>query len=297
MKNNVFFDETNGTTTTNANHIANLAKESYMTIESELEHMRFHKQVASLLDSDYEKTIFNGVGDISEVPSKLEQVAKLKSIIAWLREAIKEKELLIREAKARNEEEIANIIGIELPERPSKEAYPTFDKVLATLNIKTRNRYYWLDTLCSTIGKHIHQGGFFADARNELAHIVNNPRKIVGSGHETVIYTNIPTVDPQAVEVMFFKLQDTYRSTQAELNAIKHDVNEKVNAEIRRIDEEYVLATEDYNAKMRDAVSKIEQYRNNDVAAMQNLKIAIPDDLRDLYNKLSKLGKTKQNIL
>jgi hypothetical protein len=70
-------------------------------------------------------------------------------LIAWLRESIKAKERLIKEAENTSYEDY----GLEVPERPERAEYITEDDVIGMWSIKQRNRYYYLDTLCATIGQ------------------------------------------------------------------------------------------------------------------------------------------------
>lgn len=292
MENNVFFDA-NGITTTSANHISNLAKESYMSIEKELSQIRFYTTKASLIDSNEEKVLRVGTENIDWIPEKLEEVARLKSLIAWFREAIKEKERLVREAKNKDSFETARELGIEVPEKPVREPYPSWDDMVAEWNIKTRNRYFWLDTQCSTIGKYIHPDGYLAVAREIFSDTIQNPCKLNGAGRDAILYTSEPTVSPESVDELYFSLQDKYRSYQAELNSMKHDIETKINTETSRIDSEYVKAMEEYNAAIREIMAKAQKYHNERLEETQSLKIAIPDNLKDTYKKLSELGKKK----
>lgn len=287
MENKVFFDA-NGITTTSANHISNLAKESYMAIEAELNNIRFCTTKISLMGSSDEKVLSKGVSDISDVPGKLKQIANLKSLIAWFREAIKEKERLVKVLNNTDDEELCVILGYELPTRPRKEAYPTIDELIDKMSIKERNRYYWLDTQCSTIGKYIHPNGYFANERKNLSDKKNNPFGLQGSGRDAILYSYIPTISVEYVDGMFFELQTQYREYQSELNSIKHTIQEQQNAEIFRIDAEYDSATKHYNAIMAEINNAIVAYRNKALRKIQSLKIAIPDALKDLYKSLSK---------
>ena len=292
MENNVFFDA-NGITTTSANYIANVAKESYKNIESELNNVRFYSTTVSLIGTSDEKLLSDGMTTLDGISDKLDEVAKLKSLIAWFREAIKEKERLIREAKNMTVLEDAKALGIDMPEKPVKESYPIWDEMVALWNIKTRNRYLWLDTQCSTIGKYIHPDGYFAGAREDLSKKIQNPRSMSGTGRDAIVYQSKPTISMEDVDELYFSLQDKYRSYQAELNSMKHDIETKINAEINRIDSEYVKAMEEYNAKMGDVIAKTQKFHNERLTEMQSLKIAIPDNLKETYKKLSELGKKK----
>ena len=89
----VFFAE-NGLTSTSANHIANLAKEAYQNLENELNSICFYTTKVSLLGTSTKEVLHYG-NQLIDV-TKLDKIAELKSLIAWLREAIKAKEQLTR---------------------------------------------------------------------------------------------------------------------------------------------------------------------------------------------------------
>lgn len=186
------------------------------------------------------------------------------------------------------DKDIISFLGLELPIHPVKEEYPTTDDIIDTLNIKQRNRYYWLDTQCSTIGKYIHPNGVFANERKELSNKKNHPNELNGSGRDAILYTYIPTISVKEIDDMFFSMQSEYREYQSELNSMKHDIQDKVNMEIFRIDSEYEHAVKAYNAKVEEINIAVNDYRYRKTVEIQSLKIAIPDNLKDLYKNLSK---------
>ena len=99
-KDKIFFSpENQGLTTTSANHIANLCKEAYMALEKELDEIQFVNSSVKLISSDSRNVLSEGITEVDSLQPKLLRIAQLKSLIAWLREAIKAKERLISEAK------------------------------------------------------------------------------------------------------------------------------------------------------------------------------------------------------
>ena len=85
-------------TATSANHISNLAKEAYERLEAKLENTSFIKETIQIIGSTAETTVkLSTAGLISLAPNVLEEIYEYKSLIAWLREAIKEKENLFKE--------------------------------------------------------------------------------------------------------------------------------------------------------------------------------------------------------
>ena len=290
-KDEIFFAPENYTgvqlTQTSANHTANMAKELYSTSESALNNMVFYTTKLSLLGSAEEKLLREGTSTVANISDTLKDIANLKSLIAWLREAIKAKERLISEAQCSGFDDY----GIEVPERPERAAYISKEDYIATLGIKERNRYYYLEAVCATIGQYIHPDGVYAQQRAALKKVIAEPNTVQGSGRDTLLYSKTPSLPLQEVEDTFMSLQNTYRSYQAELNSIKYQIEDAVNKDTAAKNIEYSKAIEDYNNKMAMLNAQLEEKRKQAVLAASNLKIIIPDSLKAIYERVNSLGK------
>jgi hypothetical protein len=212
MKKDFIFLGVNGLTSTSANFIANIAKEMYQEEETKLDNVRFYTTTISLIGSTEKHTISEGVNTTCDICPSLERIAKLKSLIAWLREGIKAKENLIKEVASATYKDYDMIP----PERPVKEDYITADDVIGTFRIKELNRYYHLETFCATIGKYIHNNGSFSKEREKLHKVIVEPHEVDGSGRDAILYTKKPSVHINEVEDTFMNLQQLYREYQAE---------------------------------------------------------------------------------
>ena len=286
-KDKIFFGES-GLTTTSANHIANLAKEIVNTLETSLEGIRFYDTRAGLLSNSNDNLISKGIDDLSNVETTLENIAKYKSLIAWLREAIKAKDRLIKEARLLENSEIAKTLGIELPDEPIRDEVLTEDSFVATWTIKKRNHFYYLGTLCAVIGGFIHPDGKFSKERAKLKDIINNPTVLRGEGRDAILWQYIPSMYQEDVDETFFALQTKYRAYQAELNTMRHEIELAIQGSQRNSDAKYNEERADYTNKMHDILSKIEAYRRDLIGKMQALKIVIPDSLKEVYREVNK---------
>lgn len=301
MKETIFFKE-QGLTSTSANHIANLAKEAYQELEKDLDSIMLYTTKASLISASDYKELRKGEDDsfVKEIESKLERIAKYKSLIAWLREAIKARIALKARVENYSTKEIADLIGAEYPKEPErKEAKSAIDAddYWATKTIKERNHYYQLETECAVLGKAIHPDGYLARARKRLFEVIKMPNEVRGSGRDTVIYTYIPTAKIETVEAVFFSLQKKHRAYQAELNKLKHECDLAVEADQHRYLEEEAQYSEEfrkeyaeYNQKMDELIVKVKQYRQKELERIAALKIVIPDSLKGIYNEITSLG-------
>jgi hypothetical protein len=285
-KDKIFFGEA-GLTTTSANYTANIAKEMYRGLEQELQAIVFYTTTVKLLDSSEINLIREGVTTVSDVKQKLQDIAQLKSLIAWLRESIKAKERLIKEAENTSYEDY----GLEVPERPERAEYITEDDVIGMWGIKQRNRYYYLDTLCATIGQYIHPDGTFAKEREQLQKILHEPHKVSGSGRDTLLYNYTSSVPTSEIEDTFMDLQQTYRGYQAELNSLKHQVQEAVQLDQATKNGQYSLELQNWQGQMAVIDAVLKEKRHQATVAAQNLKIIIPDSLKPIYEKVQKVGK------
>ncbi len=284
----VFFAE-NGLTSTSANHIANLAKEAYQNLENELNSICFYTTKVSLLGTSTKEVLQYGNQLIDT--TKLNRIAELKSLIAWLREAIKAKEQLTRNINKLELRGYCEMMGIEYPNRPVMEASLTESEYYDSLNIKARNRYYQLETQAAVLGKYIHQNSPYAIARESLAHKIANPKEVKGSGRDTLIYSYEPVASLNDVDKQFFELQNKYREIQAQLNAMKHECEIAINESEVKVQTEYSTAFNKYSLEMEELQNKLREYiiaENNRIKA---LKIVIPDSLKSIYEYVSTLGK------
>lgn len=287
MKKDMIFFGENGLTMTSANYIANLSKEYYMQIEMELDNVRFYSKSMSLIGSAVSQIISEGTDDVSKIQSKLDKVARLKSLIAWIREAVKAKSSLL--------DEVDNMgfvdFGIEVPETPDKPVYLTEDDIVSKWNIKQRNRYYYLETLCAQIGKYIHPSGVLSKERKAMYDSIHNPNYVSGDGRDAIVYSVKPSIDPVHIEDLFMELQNRHRECQAELNSMKHEIETLLENDKKDKDFEYNRQWNEYSNVMSELHSKLKVLKNEKVSEIQKLKIVIPDSLKPIYEEVSSLGK------
>lgn len=275
-KDEIFFAE-NGLTTTSANHIANIAKEKYQVLMKKLTGLEFYdSKVVSLIGSS-EAFLSEGITDLSNIKKDLLDIAKLKSLIAWLREAIKAKEALRQEA-------LSSTYNLVKPILPLEEDPITEEDVIGSWSIKKRNRYYYLDSVCATIGTYIHPGQPFAVARDNFTEKLSKPRKTSGSGRDMVIYTYTPSVSQEEVESTFMDLQETYRNYQSELNSLKYEIKETVKASKIDCMNKNNIAYATYSTEQQKYTNELALLREKEAARISHLKIVIPDALQDIYN-------------
>lgn len=294
-KNQIFFSQDGqGLSSTSANFVANNAKEAYQNIDSILENIQFYETTIKLLDSNAEAYLLEeGITSV-DFEKYLDEKAQLQSLIAWLREAIKAKEEITKSIRILTNEEIIEILNLECPIAPTKDAVLTEDEYLASLSVKERNRYYWLETLCSVYGKFVHPNGNYANARKKLSRVLQKPHVVSGSGKDITITKYTPTVSIDTVDEKFFELQQKYREYQAELNGMKHKMELAISASQDAADTKYQKEYALYSTKLNELNNECVIYKNQRLKEARDLKIIIPNDLQSVYQKVSQMGKEEK---
>lgn len=293
----VFLTKTGGITSTSANTLANWAKNAAYAAAVELASLTFVNTRVELINGENAKTVGIGSKDPARVGQLIERIAKLNSFNAWMREGIKAKENLLEELKDLDVEDYAKLKGIEMPKAPDYPERVVAQDVLDEMDIKKRNNYLRLEAFAAAYGKYVHSTsestGAVARARNELVEKIARPSNIEGSGRDSVIYSFAPSASLEDVEAMFDALQETQRSYEQQLNAIKYSVESEVNKRNAKAINEYNHALDTYHEEMKSLRSALNEHVIKERERIGRLKIVIPDDLKDTYEYLNSLGKEK----
>lgn len=287
-KDEIFFGK-EGLTSTEANHIANMAKE-YINTNSNMNLMFYNTSIETLNNQVITKT--NNKTSLKDLEEKLERMAKATSLISWLREAIKAKDRLILEMEALSLENYCIIKNIEYPKNPNAPLnILTDNEYYGSLPIKEREKYYTLEAFASVYGKFIHPKGDFITAKEKLVEVIQTPTKLGLNGNDTIIYNYEPLVSISYVEAVFFELQVKYRDVQAQLNKYKADCENAIKRDSIYKYNSYREALSKYQSAKALLETELSSYKAMETERIGKLKIIIPDDLKDIYSKISNLGK------
>jgi hypothetical protein len=217
----------------------------------------------------------------------LKEIYNLKSLIAWLREAIKEKENLFKANKLFESDEYLTL----MVNRPVRKAYLTEQDVIESWTVKEQEEYLSLETICAVIGKYIHPNGPLSRAKKDLSYRISHPIVTECSGRDTIVRRYQAVTTEEEVDALFFSLQNKHRELQAQLNGIKHKIEVTLREDMQKKDEEYKLELEAYHAKLAELREADKLTRIAKDKEIEALKIIIPNDLTAIYNSLAKLGK------
>lgn len=241
-----------------------------------------------------------GQTSIDFIKDDLEKSAEMNSFCAWVREAIKEKEGMIGKVSATMLDDWAESQGIGLPEQPKyPEALPspTEETIIKSWDINKRNKFLRLEAFASTYGKYIHPKGAFSKARKEVHAAENCPIYKEGSGRDLILYYQDPTIEVEKVDNMFMSLQDTYRSYEKELNALKAELKEEVNKlsntqeqEYREKMAEFKAKYDKYTSELGELRSRFNSWKTSEMERISKLKIALPKNLLDIFEEIRRQG-------
>jgi hypothetical protein len=293
----VFLTKAGGITSTSANTLANWAKNEAYAATIELASLTFVNTRVELINGENPKTVGIGAKDTARVGSLLEKIAKLNSFSAWMREGIKAKENLLRELNDLDVEDYAELKGTELPEEPDYPSTVKAEDILNEMDVKKRNNYLRLEAFAAAYGKYVHSTndstGAVARARNELAEKIARPTKVEGSGRDCVLYTYAPSASMAEVDEMFNALQETQRSYEQQLNAMKYSIESEVNKRNAKAHGEYNQTLATYHAEMKALREALHEYKIKERERIGRLKIVVPNELKETYEYLNSLGSEK----
>lgn len=294
--NNVFFKD-GFLTSTEAQNICNVANEVIARLTESINSVQFYNtSITSIVSSDNEVCAGRGTTDIAWIQDAIIKIGKYNSLIAWLKEAIKNKEEAIGEISAMCIQDWSEYKNYSMPKSPSRKATVTKEDVIRNLEATELNKYFTLQSKAAAIGKFIHGTGSISRAKIMLNKVVAEPNKISGAGRDTVIYRYTPSVKADDVDNMFLSLMSEHRNLNAQLNFIKAKAVEEANKQNIANEQEYQKArtaySKEYNDwldKTEDLQSRFNQYIITEKEKISKLKINVPDSLMETYKSIKAL--------
>lgn len=288
----VFFGE-NGLTSTAANHICNKAKELMKDKQSMLDNIRFYTTKVGLVSSDAQKVMSVGMDkDVSfdGYEYVITEIADVNAMIAWIKEGIKAKNNVIAQYKSMDEanaKEFEEETGLACPKLQERGKYLIAEDVIGTWSVDKRNKYYTLEALCSLLGKYIHPGGNFYQAKQQLDKVVANPVKIEGNGRDAMMFEYEPTKTSEEVKAEYAHLSSVLRHKEAELNQMKQEINDTVKDQNIEVDNEYNKSYSEYRVAYAQYNQEFANWIQKKQQIASKLKIHLPEGLMETYKAVS----------
>lgn len=290
-----------GITSTQANFLANIAKEMQEEAINSLNNVGFYDTYVSIIGQEGRQLM--SIGHTCDFLADLELVSFLNSFCAWVREAIKEKDAQMERVRHLDIDDYCEIHGIEkltAPICPNKPKDYTEEDIISKWDINKRYKYLKLEAFAATFGKYIHPAGAFAKARKDAHHVANVPLNHQGEGRDTIFFHRELNMDRDEIEETFMNLQSHYRSYEKELNYLKADLKESVTKLNHELHEQYVLAYEqwsaacnDYNENMIYMQQQLKDFKLQELDRVANLRITIPNELKEVFELVKKCSSAK----
>lgn len=288
-----FFD-TRGITSTSANHLANIAKETMEETKKFLDKMSLYSTDVTYIGATTKSRIKNSITreEFNSIADKVQSMCEFNTFISWVREAIKEKDRMMDVIKFLDFNDFLRLKGIELvkPDRPDDTEQ---SEILARMDIGNRFQYLKAEACAATYGQVIHPTKPLNHKRSELATLVNVPIELSGEGRDAIIYTHNFDFSIDEVDKLFFNLQDTYRTYEKTLNSFKFNIKKLILQEDTKRRTEYEEKYNEYDSKRDTLYNEFKDWKDGQVAEISQLKVVIPDSLKSVYEKLEKIGKAK----
>ena len=296
--NDIYFGE-EGMTSTSAQHVSAMANVMVQDTKQHLMGLRLYEKSIRVI-GDVECKVEKVNNTLPEISDGVKQICKANALIAWLREAVKEREKAQQYVQDMTLDKWMELEGIEKPTSPQPPMMPKinfqdYNTILETgLTVKEYNRFVELNSALAVYGEMIHDKGLLTRQKNELARILQNPTEVKESGRDTIITTYKVDVNIGVdLDKLYTELQSEYRKLQAEKNGIEAKFSNMAMAYQTRKMEEWKAAKAQYdrdltrvNSELVGIQTRMQEWKKQRLEELAALKIIIPNDLKALYKSL-----------
>ena len=296
VMNDIYFGE-EGLTSTSANHVSAMANVMVNDLKQHINGLRLYRKYIRVI-GETETLVEERNDTLPEVIQTVERISKANALIAWLREAIKERENALNDVNNTDINTYAKRTGYEMIDRPTMPQEPRVNfqdyKTMldAGLTVKEYNRAMELNSTLAVLGEFVHEKGLLTKHKAELQRIAKNPVEVKESGRDTII-TRYEADDAAVIDEVYTELQARYRKLQAEKNGIDNKwSNMAAEYQVRRR-AEYQTELNAWKAECqkwdaRYALLKDHwmTWKKQECDRIAALKIIIPKDLVNLYTEL-----------
>ena len=296
--NDIYFGE-EGMTSTSAQHVSAMANVMVQDVKQHIMGLRLYEKSIRVI-GDVECKVEEVNNTLPEISDGVKQICKANALIAWLREAVKEREKAQQYVQDMTLDKWMELEGIEKPTSPQPPIMPKinfqdYNTILDTgLSVKEYNRFVELNSALAVYGEMIHDKGLLTRQKNELARIMQNPTEVKESGRDTIITTYKVDVNIGVdLDKLYTELQSEYRKLQAEKNGIEAKFSNMAMAYQTRKMEEWKAAKSQYdrdltrvNSELVGIQTRMQEWKKQRLEELAALKIIIPNDLKALYKSL-----------
>lgn len=295
--NEIYFG-TEGLTSASAQHVSAMANVMVNDIKERINGLRLYEKSIRVI-GEQETVTERANNTLPEIADAVQTICKANALIAWLREAVREREAGIENIKqkdlfvwmAENDKEFQ-----EQPPVPTlpKINFNNLKDILGTgLTVKEYNRFVELNSALAVYGEIIHENGLLTKHKKKLHSIAQNPTEVKESGRDTLITTYKVDKAAEDIDALYVRLQSEYRKLQAEKNGIQEKFNKlsleyQVNQmeEYKKTKNESEAKLKEWNLGRKSLEIEMGEWKNAQIQRIADLKIVIPDDLKEIYEEL-----------
>lgn len=296
--NDIYFTTEEGMTSTSAQHVSAMANVMVQDIKQHIMGLRLYEKSIRVI-GDAEVTVETVNNTLPEIAESVKRICKANALIAWLREAVKEREQAQKYVSDMSLDDWMKKQGIEKPAVPQPPQMPRinfqdYKTILDTgLSVKEYNRFVELNSALAVYGEMIHEKGLLTRQKSELARIMQNPTEVKESGRDTIITTYKVSPHMTDIDNLYTELQSEYRKLQAEKNGIEAKFsNLAMDYQTRKMDEwkaakaQYDRDLQKVNSELVGIQTQMNDWKKQRLEELAALKIIIPDALKPLYKEL-----------
>ena len=296
--NDIYFTTEEGMTSTSAQHVSAMANVMVQDIKQHIMGLRLYEKSIRVI-GDSEVTVETVNNTLPEIAESVKRICKANALIAWLREAVKEREQAQKYVSDMSLDDWMKKQGIEKSAVPQPPQMPRinfqdYNTILDTgLTVKEYNRFVELNSALAVYGEMIHEKGLLTRQKSELARIMQNPTEVKESGRDTIITTYKVSPHMTDIDNLYTELQSEYRKLQAEKNGIEAKFsNLAMDYQTRKMDEwkaakaQYDRDLQKVNSELVGIQTQMNDWKKQRLEELAALKIIIPDALKPLYKEL-----------
>lgn len=296
--NDIYFTNEEGMTSTSAQHVSAMANVMVQDIKQHIMGLRLYEKSIRVI-GDAEVTVEMANNTLPEIAESVKRICKANALIAWLREAVKEREQAQKYVSDMSLDDWMKKQGIEKPAVPQPPQMPRinfqdYNTILDTgLTVKEYNRFVELNSALAVYGEMIHEKGLLTRQKSELARIMQNPTEVKESGRDTIITTYKVSPHMTDIDNLYTELQSEYRKLQAEKNGIEAKFsNLAMDYQTCKMDEwkaakaQYDRDLQKVNSELVGIQTQMNDWKKQRLEELAALKIIIPDALKPLYKEL-----------
>ena len=282
------FLDTKGLTTAEANYTANIIKELCERISNEIKQLTLFK---GTLNFQGKQTEYNKVYKVENLEEKCLEEGNLYALSAWLREAIKAKEALLKQVENDN----FDISLLNEVNYGKTTNLLTEDEVKYSLPINELAEYLAYEAKAAHIGKKVHPNGIFEQWFNMIK---NTPKVQINEINKDYIVEFDQVVDEKDLYQTYFTLQKEYREAEQKVNYYKAKVknllnerNQEINQKNRALQDKLSQDLEIQNSKNLALQAEINNLRGQKLKEVSELKIIIPNELQKTLDYVQTYSK------